>query len=179
MDFFTSDTHFNAERTLELSKRPFKSVEDMNNALVDNWNAIVGKDDHVYHLGDFGDYEFAQKLNGHIHLIFGNYEHNDVMKGIVTMDRLNELFASVSMRNVNEYKSGDETFNLVHEPSNSDFNNFTLFGHIHRTQMVKRNGLNVGTDCHWFTPLSLDDVLWQKNGIQNHYDHDVFMIGKE
>lgn len=40
--WFTSDTHFNSERTLELSKRPFKTVEEMNNVLIKNWNSVVG-----------------------------------------------------------------------------------------------------------------------------------------
>ena len=32
--WFTSDTHFSSERTLELSKRPFKSVEEMDKILI-------------------------------------------------------------------------------------------------------------------------------------------------
>ena len=49
-----------------------------------------------------------------------------------------------------------------------------MFGHIHKLQMVKKNGLNVGVDCHNFKPISLEEVLWYKNAIENHYDINVF-----
>ena len=64
--FFTSDTHFNAQRTLDLSKRPFNDLNEMNSTLINNWNSVVGKNDIVFHLGDFGDYRFREFLNGDI-----------------------------------------------------------------------------------------------------------------
>ena len=66
--FFSADTHFGSQRTLELSKRPFKNVETMNEEIVRLWNEIIGPNDKVYHLGDFGDYNFVKRLNGNISL---------------------------------------------------------------------------------------------------------------
>ena len=40
--------------------------------------------------------------------------------------------------------------------------------------MVKKRGLNVGVDCHNFTPIDLDTVLFYHNAIQRYYDKDVF-----
>ena len=74
--YFTSDTHFNQQRTLEMSKRPFKDVKEMNNVLVSNWNKIIKPEDIVYHLGDFGDYRMREFLNGKIVLVKGNYERS-------------------------------------------------------------------------------------------------------
>jgi calcineurin-like phosphoesterase family protein len=69
---------------------------------------------------------------------------------------------------------------LVHEPDEATAGEFFLFGHVHQLQMVKRNGLNVGTDCHFFRPIPLEVVLFYQNAIQNHYDDNVFMerLGK-
>ena len=64
MIYFTSDTHFGSQRTLELSKRPFANVGEMDFALMTNWNKTVSQEDVVYHLGDFGNYNMAQYLNG-------------------------------------------------------------------------------------------------------------------
>ena len=72
--FFTADTHFGAERSLKLSLRPFETVKEMDNVLIDNWNKKVKASDIVYHLGDFGAYDTIKKLNGKIVLILGNYE---------------------------------------------------------------------------------------------------------
>lgn len=70
--WFTSDTHFRSERTLQLSKRPFNSVEEMDQTMINNWNKVVSEHDIVFHLGDFGNYEVSKRLNGNIILIFGN-----------------------------------------------------------------------------------------------------------
>ncbi len=51
--FFTADTHFNHAGALALYRRPFASVREMNAAMIQRWNATVGPDDEVWHLGDF------------------------------------------------------------------------------------------------------------------------------
>ena len=76
--WFTSDTHFGSERTLQLSKRPFDSVIDMDLYMIHSWNKVVGKNDTVYHLGDFGDFGCIKYLHGNINLIPGNYDRKDL-----------------------------------------------------------------------------------------------------
>lgn len=57
--FFISDTHFSHARILEFESddgRPvrsgFSSVEEMDEAMIERWNSVVGPKDKVYHLGD-------------------------------------------------------------------------------------------------------------------------------
>lgn len=88
--FFTADTHFGSERTLTLSRRPFKTVEEMDETLINNWNSVVGKDDIVWHLGDFGNYEVVKRLNGKINLIWGNYEFNEFIKKYNIMESIKQ-----------------------------------------------------------------------------------------
>ena len=63
--------------------RPFSTTEEMDEALVDNWNSVVKPGDKVYHLGDvtFSSKEnyiknIHNQLNGKKRLIVGN--HDDV-----------------------------------------------------------------------------------------------------
>ena len=51
--YYISDLHFSHKRVIEYDNRSFSSVEDMNNALINNWNKVVSKNDTVYVLGDF------------------------------------------------------------------------------------------------------------------------------
>lgn len=173
--WFTSDTHFSSKRTLELSKRPFKTVEEMDNEMVKRWNEVVNKDDTVYHLGDFGKYDFADDLNGDIILLFGNYERKEIGDNIYSfMDQMS--FTDIYTLPSKCIELNGNRFRLMHEPSNrtNEDNIFNLFGHIHKLQMVKKNGLNVGVDCHNFFPIDLDTVLFYKNAIEKFYDEEVF-----
>jgi len=75
--WFTSDTHFNHKNTISYAQRPFESVEEMNEVMIEHWNALVRDEDTIYHLGDFsfGGSEsilrILQKLKGRIHLCMG------------------------------------------------------------------------------------------------------------
>lgn len=75
--FFTADTHFDHHKIRELVGRPFESLDEMNQAMIDNWNKIVTKKDLVYHLGDFAfdrHAHFQQALNGKKILIIGSHD---------------------------------------------------------------------------------------------------------
>lgn len=51
--FFTSDTHFNHTNIIQFCQRPFKNADEMNEVIMANWSNVVGKDDIIFHLGDF------------------------------------------------------------------------------------------------------------------------------
>jgi calcineurin-like phosphoesterase family protein len=175
--FYTADTHFGEERTLTFSRRPFANVREMDDTMVSRWNSLVQSDDTVYHLGDFGDLETARRLNGHILLLLGNYEREAIAQGEITLASLQAYFSQVIEGPVllHALEGTGEQIALVHEPSHRRMEMFNLFGHIHQLQMVKRNGLNVGVDCHDFAPVSLETILFYKEAIQKHYDREVFM----
>src|SRR5262245_45539090 len=80
--FFTSDTHFGHTNILKYCRRPFPDVQAMDEALIARWNATVGPDDVIYHLGDFTlDGEaFARRilfrLNGQIRVLGYPWHHD-------------------------------------------------------------------------------------------------------
>lgn len=82
--FVISDTHFGHDNILNFvlpngeRMRPFASVEEMDEVMVDRWNAVVSPQAHVYHLGDFAikkaDIAIAKRLNGKKRLVRGNHD---------------------------------------------------------------------------------------------------------
>lgn len=87
--WITSDTHFNHELILTFDDyngkpvRPFSSVKEMNQCMLDNWNDTVKPTDTVIHCGDvlFGmnkvdwlEENFA-KLPGKKKLLLGNHDN--------------------------------------------------------------------------------------------------------
>ena len=87
--FFTSDTHFNHTNIIQYCQRPFKSTDEMNEAIIDNWNSVVGEEDTVFHLGDFCLGSSAEwnkilnRLNGKIYLILGNHDLKNIRQGFI------------------------------------------------------------------------------------------------
>ena len=73
--FFTSDTHFSHYNIINYCARPFKDKNDMDEQLINNWNAVVPENGVVFHLGDFkwsGSWNTVlDRLNGKINLILG------------------------------------------------------------------------------------------------------------
>lgn len=78
--FYTSDQHVGHARICELAGRPFSSVEEMNDAIVERHNAVVSPDDTTYFLGDFamGPLEeslaLVGRMNGRLLLVPGNHD---------------------------------------------------------------------------------------------------------
>ncbi len=80
-----ADPHFshanilNFKRADESPLRPFSSVEEMNETLIQNWNAVVRPSDRVYLLGDVAFHKrhihaVLPRLAGRIVLVKGNHD---------------------------------------------------------------------------------------------------------
>jgi calcineurin-like phosphoesterase family protein len=86
--WLTSDTHFGHANIIrftgtdgQLIRPGFSSVEEMNETLIERWNAVVRPTDHVYHLGDVamkipgaGMIAIVRRLHGHKRLVLGNHD---------------------------------------------------------------------------------------------------------
>lgn len=157
--FFTSDTHFGHDRIIELAKRPFTSVEEMNETIVQRWNARVKPGDLVYHLGDFALKQdrptteaIHARLNGTIYLLEGNHESN-------------ALSIRSRFLHVTEYKKIEvegQKIVLFHYPIRSWDGIFKgvwhLYGHVHGLLPDFGHSMDVGVDVHNFYPLSFEEV---------------------
>lgn len=74
--FVTSDLWFNRP----IGDFSFMTNDEYNNMVIDNWNAVVGKNDIVYVLGGFGIgdcYDIVLKLNGEIHFLNSVFTKSD------------------------------------------------------------------------------------------------------
>ena len=81
--FVTSNLQLGRPGAIKKYKRDFKSVDEMDDALIRAWNSIVTSNDTVYHLGNFAwDPRTAQAamlaLNGKIKFVLG--EHDEAIE---------------------------------------------------------------------------------------------------
>lgn len=172
--FLTSDSHFNHSNILRFCERPFSSIEEHDQVLIDNWNSVVGPEDTVFHLGDFcfGGFpkwkEIREQLNGHIILIKGNHDDHSMTTGA---ERLFD-YVSYQMRITVDgrvvYLNHFPFLCFAHgDPGLYSDNNlaFALSGHTHIrknntgsdskfTSLYKPTQYDVGVDNNNFTPIS-------------------------
>lgn len=176
--FLTSDTHHFHKNILKYCSRPWDTVEEMNEALIKNWNSVVGKDDHVYHLGDFcfGNIEKWNTvleygvLNGHIHLILGNHDYTRVFKEGVKTERFDEILPQKTLF-IDGWTVYLNHFPYLDFSNNIDHKVMQLHGHVHyngksngtltpeRVALFQSNQYDVGVDNNNYTPISWNDVL--------------------
>ena len=172
--WFTSDLHFYHRNIMNYCNRPWKTVEEMNEALINNWNSVVKDGDIVFNLGDFAFAsnskwkELLEKLKGKHYLIIGNH---DVSRYPGT--KIMELFERVEQQIL--LKIDEQYVYLNHYPflcyGGSYRNNavWQLFGHVHSSP--NSSGLDdsrlihlfpyqydVGVDNNNYTPISWNQV---------------------
>lgn len=91
MRWFTSDLHLGHLNIIKYTERPFYSIDQMNEAFVDNWNMHVDTADTVWVLGDVAlgpikeSLGLVELLNGHKILVPGN--HDRVWRGLAPKRR--------------------------------------------------------------------------------------------
>jgi calcineurin-like phosphoesterase family protein len=125
----TSDTHFGHHNIIEYCSRPFEDVDEMDEELIRNWNLCVGKNDIVYHVGDFGLskrerlIEIRLRLNGRIVLIKGNHD-----RGRIAMEDIGIYEFHPNDLLIWE---GDTSIYFSHVPNFERKGTIHLYGHVH------------------------------------------------
>ena len=79
--FFIGDTHFGHSNIIKFEPvwRPFESIQEHDEAIIDLWNKTVQKNDKVWFVGDIAMNKTAlmrcvPRLNGNIYLVMGNHD---------------------------------------------------------------------------------------------------------
>ena len=185
--FFTSDTHYGHSNICRATTnwtdadsvtRDFKSLDHMNNTIVDNINSIVGENDVLIHLGDwsFGGFENIAEFRSrivckNIHLTYGNHDHH-IRRN---KDDIQSIFSStqdymhLDIRRPSDRGKGvmDKfSFICMHYPIASwdsmNANMIHLHGHTHlpkHLRIADGRAMDIGTDGNDLEPISLNEVV--------------------
>lgn len=160
--FFTSDPHFFHANFLTFRNdsgeliRPFSSVDEMNERIVDGWNSVVRDGDLIYLLGDV-TFDYSEKfdalmsrLHGSKRLILGNH---DEIKGTSLLKH----FKKASLWRI--FKEYD--FACSHVPLRLDELRkvrFNVHGHTHERVLDDPHYINVCVEQTNYVPMHLDAV---------------------
>lgn len=160
--YFISDTHFGHKNILEYEKkaRPFNTIEEMNEKIIENWNKTIRPQDIIYHLGDFAfgkhNVTIAKRLNGKKRLVMGNH---DTYPSALYLEYFEKLYGCVFW----------ERCVLSHMPIH--YNGLgarwklNIHGHLHSKNIkniegqIDLNFYNVSCEQNNLTPIHRDVIL--------------------
>jgi len=155
MDFFISDCHFGHKNIIKYMNRPFESVEDMDNSMIDSWNSVVSHSDRVFLVGDAflcdenRAADIMDRMNGYKILIAGNHDRSK--KTMLSMGfneyhrELSYDFGDMGVALMNHYPLPD----TVIKEKGFDF---LIHGHLHHPPHVQGLKVNVAADLINFIP---------------------------
>lgn len=184
MRFVTADNHFGHKAIIGYCKRPFSSVDDMDQEMIRRWNAVVSPDDIVYHLGDLclGRHSQASRylsqLNGHIYIL-ANYFHHDrhwlPKSGLdpafgpcpyyeSKQGHWLEILPPIYILELKEYGEGKwpKALVLCHYPlsvwDRKHYGSWHVYGHSHGQFENVGLSFDVGVDSTDYTPVSIEEI---------------------
>ncbi len=153
--WFIGDTHFGHKNILEYEKeaRPFSTLTEMHEVMIDRWNSVVGDDDTVYHLGDFcfgkHNISIAERLKGKKKLVMGNH---DTYPTADYLPYFEKLYGVVF------YEQCILSHVPVHINGLGSRWKLNIHGHLH-SKLVMRSGIVLGTDFDIIeNPVSVKEV---------------------
>lgn len=177
-DYFTSDLHFgHINIQAYCPTRPQGTVEQMNEILIDNINAIVGPKDTVRCIGDFAmghikdNLPIVARLNGNWILHTGNHDrcwfgHGDKHEAWIAK-YIDAGFADIVQGtttfhgfDINHFPyTGDHTEGERYKEFRPvDNGRWLIHGHVHDLWTVEGRQINVGVDVHNYTPIHFDTI---------------------
>ena len=150
--WISGDFHLSHFNIIRYTNRPFHTVEEMNETIINNFNSEIGEYDQVIFLGDFcfgNPNQYLSRLRGNWTFIKGNHDH----------DRSLNTYISYL---VLEYNN-KEIF-CIHRPDDySSSYKYNFVAHVHDRWKVRKVYssylVNVGVDVWAFHPITIDDTM--------------------
>ena len=182
MIYITSDLHFCHDKEFLYTPRGFQSIEEMNQSIVQRWNAVITEDDDVYILGDLMlndtdcGMDLLEDLNGRLHIVLGNHDTESRQDRYIYARNVVEICGYSTVIKYEKYH-----FYLSHYPtltSNYDVDKplkarvINLCGHSHTedkfADMDKGLIYHCELDAHHCEPVLIDDIIWDIKNYELH-----------
>lgn len=169
--WFTSDLHFWHKNICKYCNRPYDSVEEMNKAIIANWNSVVKDDGIVFLLGDMGFCGIEKlrplmsQLKGKIYLVQGNHDSDKVVTRLLEEEIIDSAFTLGSISIIGDEECPNQELTLCHFPMidwyNKEKGAWMIHGHQHQlpdTLSCSCAHWDVGLDKNNMTPISFEQL---------------------
>lgn len=184
--FLTSDLHFGHYNSIPFTNRPWKTVEEMDEGLINNWNSVVSSRDSVYVLGDFSfhrnqneNLSIFNRLNGNKYLIAGNHDSKPIRN--LPWGWVKETYG-LKYNNIYSWLS-----HYPHMSWNRSYHgSYSFFGHQHSKGdfWACQNSCDVGVDYWGYKPVHLNTLIERlkqisETAMNRGFYHNFFWRGRD
>ena len=169
--WFTSDLHFWHKNICKYCDRPYGNIEDMNQAIIDNWNSVVKDDDMVFVLGDLGFCGIEKlkplmtQLKGKIYLLQGNHDSNKIVLKLFEEDIIEGFERLASLIITGDEECPNQELILCHFPmidwANKERGSWMIHGHQHQrpdSPSCSTAHWDVGLDKNGMFPINFEQL---------------------
>lgn len=162
--FILSDLHFGHSKIIEYARKEFKTIEEHDDHIVNQWNSVVSRSDKALILGDVSFKKDTllrlNEMHGLKYLVAGNHD-------LFSVTRFQNYFHDVK----GAINWTDPTHNLrivfthipIHpgqlERWNLNIHGHTHFHRVHTNKKIDHRYLNVCCEALDFTPQKLKTLL--------------------
>lgn len=173
-DFFTSDLHIGHKNIIEYCKRPFSSVEEMNEQIIERYNSKVSINDKVLFCGDIffkGNKEYYKqvlsRLNGIKTLMLGNHDqskakmlelgfnevHHEIDFSIDGLKFKASHYPYFKEENIHQYSTHTNKYPKY------DPDTYLIHGHTHSNKKLSNNEICVCVEAWDYYPATISEVI--------------------
>lgn len=179
----SADLHLAHYNIIKYCNRPFKTIAEMNDTIIKNFNSVIKPDDIFYNLGDFcmGDnYDYIasliKRLNGRKIFIRGNHDKIKILNQLKE-DKLIDDWHDVLGVSIN----GQYCW-LSHYPhlswDRAAHGSWHFFAHVHGRLNGKEPGLSIDVGCDNFNyfPVSFEQISAKMENIKERLKNNTYLI---
>jgi calcineurin-like phosphoesterase family protein len=165
--WFSADWHLHHANVIKYDGRPFTSVEQMNEAILSNWEKVVHKGDEFFYLGDFclGSTHKAEELlyrmslhGADMFFIRGNHDKKDM----VALYKKYGTYLGEQMK----VKIYDQEIVLNHYQmvvwDKSHHGSWHLHGHSHHSLPIRKEArcidVGINGESYDYKPLDFEQI---------------------
>ena len=155
----------------------------MDKFIVNKWNSVVGKNDLVYHLGNFGFGTLEElsnllsKLNGKVSIVKGMIDRpiDEMLKvGFVHVsDKIEIIFRNYIL----QFSNSQIPYEIFPRFGISSYMGvICIHGNTKSRRIIDDNYINVNCDAWNYTPIELSQLvkLYKTNKCKEHkYKHEI------
>jgi len=186
--WFSADYHWDHKNILQLATRPFSTILQNDEEIIERNNSLVKNNDKLFILGDLSykttkEYTVSclKRLNGKKIVIWGN--HDKALRAALQCGLLTEMLNSGELELIgpSDHRLSTSMEMIIHKQllvlshyayrtwHHAFRNAVHLYGHSHGKLPPLFRSIDVGVDNNNYYPFSFEEIMYYMDGVKDDF----------